>query len=333
MRLIRKIKQQLILLLDIPNQILIFLILKFKKFQLQDSVIIFSETRGGSSWLMSLLSIIPNTCINWEPLHKNKGVIPKIYSFGDRPCISQETKNKNYYILLKKILILKVSSQWTRKHLTISSLFSSKMVITKFVRANLLIPYLFENFNFNKKPIFLIRHPIDICFSQNKSNFSKSFENKYKKENIPNDINKIRFENHFAFLNKLDSDLEIRIALWCINNISTINNSVVLSKMFVVYYYDLILNPKSQLEKIYKNLGIEEIIYKDFPFVDFKKPSSTARVNESYDDPKYQLNKNIKALSPLQKDNIQKVFDYFNFKLFDAYSTDPKKQHLTQTNL
>ena len=328
MRLFRKIKQQLILLLDIPNQILIFLILKFKRFQLQDSIIIFSETRSGSTWLMSLLSIIPNTCINWEPLHKNKGVVPKIYSFGDRPFISKDNKDKKYFILFKTILTLKASSQWTRKHLTISSLFSSKMVITKFVRANLLIPYILKIFKFNKKPIFLIRHPIDICSSQNKSNFSESFHNKYKKENIPNDINKPIFEKHFAFLNKLDTDLEIRIALWCINNISTLNNSDIFSKMFVVYYYDLILNPKSQLEKIYKNLGIEEVLYKNFNFIDFKKPSSTARANQSYDDANYQLNKNIKILSPLQKNNIQKIFDYFNFKLFDAYSADPKKQYL-----
>tara|TARA_B110000259_G_scaffold57894_1_gene68386 strand:+ start:269 stop:1270 length:1002 start_codon:yes stop_codon:yes gene_type:complete len=333
MRLLRKIKQQLIILLDIPNQIMIFLIWKSKRFQLQESIIIFSETRGGSTWLMSILSNIPNTCINWEPLHKKRGVSPKKYAFGDRPLISQYTKNKNYHHLFKTILSFKSSSIWTRKHLTISSIFSSEIVITKFVRANLLAPYLLETFNFKKKPIFLIRHPIDICMSQNKTNFSESFQNRFKEKNIPNDINKTRFEKHFAFLNKLDTDLEIRIALWCINNISTINNSDIFSKMFVVYYYDLILNPKSQLEKIYKNLGIEEVLYKNFNFIDFKKPSSTARANQSYDDAKYQLKKNIKTLSPLQKDNIQKVFDYFNFKLFDAYSAEPKKQHLTKTNL
>ena len=77
MRLLRKIKQQLIILLDIPNQILIFLIWKSKRFQLQESIIICSETRGGSTWLISILSNIPNTCINWEPLHEKRGVSPK----------------------------------------------------------------------------------------------------------------------------------------------------------------------------------------------------------------------------------------------------------------
>jgi hypothetical protein len=167
------------------------------------------------------------------------------------------------------------------------------------VKANLLELYLLETFNFKKKPIFLIRHPIDICMSQNKTNFSETFQNRFKEKNIPNDINKTKFENHFLFLNKLDSDLEICIALWCINNISTINNSDIFSKMIVVYYDDLILNPKSQTEKIYKNLGIEEVIYKNFAPIDFEKPSSTARVNESYDNSKNQLNKNFKILSPV----------------------------------
>jgi hypothetical protein len=140
---------------------------------------------------------------------------------------------------MTKILNFSVSKTWSRKHLTFSNIFKSDFVITKFVRANLLIPYLLENFKFKKKPIFLISHPIDTCLSQ-----INTFKNKkwiHKVEDIPDVINNERYKNNIEFLSKLETNLEVCIANWCINNLSTINNYDVLDKMTVVFYYDLII--------------------------------------------------------------------------------------------
>ena len=61
--------------------------IRFKNFKTKDSIIISSETRGGSTWLMEMLNTSPHTIINWEPLHELKGVIPKHYKWGERPFI------------------------------------------------------------------------------------------------------------------------------------------------------------------------------------------------------------------------------------------------------
>ena len=99
-----KIIRKIYLILDIPSQILIYLIWRFRRYDLKDSVIIFSEARGGSTWLMEILSNIPNSCLNWEPLHVAKGVVPKKLRFGSRPFIPTIDKSDTYLNLFKRII-------------------------------------------------------------------------------------------------------------------------------------------------------------------------------------------------------------------------------------
>lgn len=325
-RLLRKIKQQLILLLDIPNQILIYLIWKYKRFDLKESIVIFSEARGGSTWLMEILNALPNNCINWEPLHVAKGVVPKKYKFGSRPFIPHEEENKLYSKLFKEILSFSRSTKWSRKHLSILKILKSKFVITKFVRANLLIPYIFENYEFEKPPIFLIRHPIDTCLSA-----INTFVNKRwvcANDDIPDIINNNRYKENIHFLSKLETRLEISIANWCLNNVPTLNNSDVLNKMTVVFYYDLILDPETQIQYISNNLGLSKKNRDNLLSVDYKKPSFSSVPGKLESNPTNQINKNFNYLSSIEKDKIQMIFDYFDFKLFDAYSPEPNKQFL-----
>ena len=67
------------------------IILSSKNFNVENSIIIFSEARGGSTWLMEILSTIPKTAINWEPLHVKNGVVPKKLNWGWRPYIHKES--------------------------------------------------------------------------------------------------------------------------------------------------------------------------------------------------------------------------------------------------
>ena len=73
-------------------------ILKSKKFNAADSIILFSEARGGSTWLMEMLRETLNVCINWEPLHVNSGVVPKENKLGWRPFIPKDNIDDSYNI-------------------------------------------------------------------------------------------------------------------------------------------------------------------------------------------------------------------------------------------
>ncbi len=317
-----KIKRKIYLILDIPRQILIYLIWRYKRYDLKDSLVIFSEARGGSTWLMEILSNIPNSCLNWEPLHVAKGIVPKKLRFGSRPFIPTRDKSETYLNLFKRIISFSISTKWSRKYLSISKILSSKFVITKFTRANLLVPYIIKNLKFDKKPIFLIRHPVDTCLSAINTFKTKSWVGNY--DEIPDVINNDRYHENIDFLSCLESQIEVCIANWCLNNVSTLNNVELMNKMSVIFYYDLILDPSIQIKKISNDLKLSEYEKNKLLSVDFRKPSSTSVTGQLKNTPKEQLNKNFNRLSLDDKDRIQMIFDYFDFKLFDAYSPEPK---------
>ena len=197
---------------------------------------------------MELLSKLPRTCINWEPLHTKKGVVPSGYKFGTRPFISPDDKNIIYYSIFKKIFTYQIYNNWTIKYLSIFSLIKSKYVITKFVRGNLLTPYILNNFNFKTPPIVLLRHPIDTCQSQ-----LKAFDNKdinAKTVKIPDCINNERYVRHIDFINELETKLEKKIAMWCLNNCPLIEQLDQLN-VHIIYYSDLVFKSAHGTEETF----------------------------------------------------------------------------------
>src|SRR5690242_1804363 len=64
-------------------------IIKIKNFQAEQGIILCSEPRGGSTWLMEIFTKIRGTLINWEPLHVENGVVPKEFRWGRMPNIPE----------------------------------------------------------------------------------------------------------------------------------------------------------------------------------------------------------------------------------------------------
>ena len=196
-----------------------------------------------------MLNYTLDVCINWEPLHVNNGVVPKELNFGWVPFIPREQLNQTYISLFTNIHEFKLHSEWTIKNIRLKKLIQSKHILVKYVRANLLIPYFFEIFKFKYPPIFLIRHPLDTSLSHIKA-FNKN--NSSIKTEIPTCINNERFVKHNEFINQLETKLEIAIAIWCMNNCPTldqINNY----DLHILFYSDLLLNPRQELEFILSN--------------------------------------------------------------------------------
>lgn len=299
------------------------IILNTKNFKASESITIFSEARGGSSWLAEILSDIVDVCINWEPLYVSRGVVPNRYNFGWRPYIPKEEVNEEYLSLFTKIHEYKAHTFWTRSYLTIGKAIRGKQVLVKYVRANLLVPYLMENLDFKFPPVFLLRNPIDTCMSQ-----IKTFDSSGKKAHadIPDWMNNERFVEHHDFMSRLESNLEITIAKWCLNNCPTIDQ-LGSFKVHVLFYEDLLADPRAELEKILVSYGIPDYGEK-LNQIDFRKPSATdfkKQYRKSVDE---QLNKNFRQLDDQTKDKIQNIYDHFGFKLYSAYSPLPDKKAL-----
>ncbi|WP_274475275.1 sulfotransferase family protein [Mangrovimonas aestuarii] len=301
-------------------------LLKTKKFNSTESIVIFSEARGGSTWLMEMLRDSLDLCINWEPLHPELGAVPKDYSLGNRPFIIENDPNFRYKELFKDIFEFKTHAFWNRKYLTLTQLIRGKQVLVKFVRANLLVPYILKNFNFKYPPIFLLRHPIDVCLSKIRVNH-KSLVNTHEME-IPNWLNNDRFVKHKDYVDKLETRLEKEIAVWCINN-APVLNKLAYYNLHTIFYSDILIDPKKEMEKLFINYQIDNYEEK-LSKINFRKASSTNnRKGFGYQsDVTGQLYKNFEALDLEMKNRIQEIFDYFDLKVFTAYSPLPEKEFL-----
>ncbi|MEZ5084171.1 MAG: sulfotransferase domain-containing protein [Bacteroidales bacterium] len=290
----------------------------------------FSEPRGGSTWLMELLAHVPKTCINWEPLHETFGIIPGELNTGNRPYIPVDDKNPAYYQWLKNILEFNVYTNWTMACLSIVKLLKSKLVITKLIRGNFLIPYFLTNFDFKYRPVLLLRHPIDVCMSQLKGMTNKE---EITIAEIPIEMDFFKKIDHSKFLDQLTSPLERNIANWCMNNLPILNQPDRLNQLMIVFYSDLILNPETELRKILDSLNICSRHKNDriINSINFRKASKTDFRGDLKPDPDEQLSKNFNDLDEQTKKKIQRIFDEFGFTLYNAFSPFPNKEYLEKS--
>ncbi|MEO0627337.1 MAG: sulfotransferase [Bacteroidota bacterium] len=289
-----------------------------KSFLADDSIIIFSEPRGGSTWLMELLGQALPVCTSWEPLHPIQGVVPQELQLGWIPYLNPEQTSEAHVNLFHQIHAFKIHNSWTRKYLTRDQIEHNHLVMVKYVRANHLIPFLLKHLTFNYPPIFLIRHPIDCCLSQ-----IKNFETDPRTQNrMPQWLELEAFVHHTAYLNQLPSRLEVKIALWAIVNAPIIKN-LDQHHLLPVHYSDLLTNPKETLEKISSKyqLGDPQLLDQ----INYQRASKSNFKRDFKQDTQEQLHKNINGLDRKTKDRIQDIFDHFGLSLFSAYSPYPKR--------
>lgn len=294
------------------------ILLPFRKYRLDESIIVSSETRSGSTWLMEMLHSGTPTIINWEPLHEIKGVVPKNMKWGERPFIPEDREDQAAYDLMGKVFRFKLLSKNSVRYSTFKDVLRSTKVLTKMVRSNLLLPWVAKHFEFKHKPIYLIRHPIAVAKSQNRNIEDDQYN--IQSFQIPDTSNNGRYEDNYIYISQLKSILERRIALWCIHNMEIINHPQNGNKWITVHYENLLMDTEHELNRISKEIDLNLRISD----IKFEKPSKTDFYREFEKDKTAQLSKWKKELSEEDLSNIQKIFDHYNLKLYSAYEIFPQ---------
>lgn len=292
-------------------------ILPLRNFNVEESIIISSETRSGTTWLMDLIVANPNLIINWEPLHEIKGVVPQELNWGERPYVKEDSTDIEAKKLISEILGFRRISKNSVKYCRLTDMFSGKQVLTKMVRSNLLLPFIVENFNLKHKPIYLLRHPIAVSLSQLK-NIPES-QKEIKDYEVPETFNNERYKENFEYLNSLSTLLERQVALWCIHNMDIINHPMNGKKWATVFYEKLLLDPANELEKLGKEINFHIPIDEKL----FKKASESDFFNTFQRDTQVQLSKWKKNLRPEELINLQKIFDHYNLTIYNASNPEP----------
>lgn len=290
----------------------------FKKYKVYDSVIVSSETRSGSTWLMEMLSSAPGTIINWEPLHELKGVVPKSLKWGERPYIPEDSEDKAAIALMRKILGFKIFSKNSIRYCEVKDIITSKRVLTKMVRSSLLLPFIAKNFDLKHKPIYLIRHPVAVSKSQIRNIEDDQYD--IQSFQIPDTLNNERYKENFSYITQLKSILERRVALWCIHNMEIINHPQNGNKWITVHYENLLMDTESELNRISKEIDLDL----NMSDIKFERPSKTDFYQELKRDREAQLSKWQNGLSKDDLRNIQNIFDHYHLKLYSAYEIYPQ---------
>lgn len=229
-----------------------------KNDNLSRSLIITGSPRSGTTWLGELISNIPKSIILFEPLHLNRNPRAKKFEFEWRTYINSNTDNPKAKEFFEDLFNCKFLNSWITREVAVTRLFNIQYCIYKFVRANMLIGWLNNNFNINK-PVLIIRHPCAVISSQLRlKQFSKV------KSALMNKNYYIDFPHIKDKLNNYKDFEEILAARWCQENyIPLINNR---SSCILITYENLLNNPEKEIKKIFNewNIEIPEKIYKNF---------------------------------------------------------------------
>ncbi|WP_298898681.1 sulfotransferase domain-containing protein [uncultured Psychroserpens sp.] len=301
--------------------VMISTILKLKSFRTKKAMLICSYPRSGSTWIMEQINTYPNTIVNWEPLHVKKGVVPVSFFLGEKPLIPVDSKSSSYKRFFDRVFRFKTINQWSTWYCGFKQAITAKYVITKFVRANNLLPWFVNTYDFEYKPIYLLRHPIPTALSVIKSFSNNASE--LMNFTMPKTLNNDRYHLHVDYINGLLTRLEQHVAIWCIDNIEIINHNDS-NQWLSVYYENFILDPKTTLSHIFETWNLNYDTTK-LETIDFKKPSRTV-----YDKNDLKPDANLHIESFLEKfdqdelQRIQDILNHFGVKNYTAFDAYPK---------
>jgi len=266
------------------------------------NLLIFSDPRGGSTWLAEVLSEITTYPTIYEPFHRGKVTAFQTLGFSSRPHLDQDDELKEAKYLLSQLFQGKILNHWLTSQTNRSSLPKANAAIFKFVRGNAMLPWMVENFDLKYQPIHLIRNPFSVVSSQIKMGWNYHPESITNRKNLRNTY----YNQYHDYLNNLNSKEEGLMAIWCMTNKLLFEHPYRNKKWISLYYEDLVLQPEEALKNIFAIWNLDC----DLSKINFNKASATANKSSPLKGIA-QLALWKKHFDKNQIRTMQQVLDYF----------------------
>ncbi len=279
-----------------------------KAFDPDQVMLIFSDPRGGSTWLTQLINEIEHTAVVWEPLHLGENSYFNKLNFGWRQHIPRDEKWEEASVAFTKLFSGKFLNAYATYLSGVEDFKAADQLIIKFCRGNALLPWLIEQFNFAYAPIYLIRHPFAVIASQLKQGSWNWNHSNFKVPDTP--FNNI-YKQHQDFLMSLNTKEESLVATWCITNKIPLDDENNNKKWITIHYEQLLLNPERELKRVFTRWNREMPIH---ILEKVRQPSMTTVADSQVEDKIAQLSKWKKHLSATTISNLEKVLDYFEIR-------------------
>lgn len=294
------------------------------------NIAVFSNPRGGSTWLAKSLNATPKSAIVWEPLFKPKKF--KINTFN--PFSYQElhelglgwhqhipendTEWKEVFLFFDRLFSKEIKNVKLYRFNNLKTLPDANTFIYKFCFGNLILPYLVNNFNI--KSIFMLRHPCSVVASQ--MNHGWNFLQQDATFQVPEMRHNQIYKKYESILSEIKYPEENLAAKWCITNDYIIRHPENNKKWTTLAYEDLYLRKDEILKEVYQKLDLE---WSQDVIKELNKKSFTSNANtKSYVGKTEQLEVWKKRLSVAQIDRIFGILDKFGV---DYYTEKPEPNY------
>ena len=285
---------------------------KRNNFDPSENFLLFCSPRGGSTWLMEMLSLIPKTAVLWEPLHLGQVSHFKKIGFSRLQYIPEDVRWPEAEGAFDKLFRGQVLNSWMCQMLSTSSFSNSDRMLIKFIRANAMLPWLTQRYNFKYPPIYFVRHPFAVAAS-----WLQLKDWGAPRPHLGEDGNPYReyYDSHSDFLSTISSDAAKVVATWCLLNLPSLKNERNDFDWITIYYEHLLTNPTEVFDLIFqrwqieKPLGIQSAI---------NKVSRTAVSLKDNFCPEHQLSKWKSTLDAKQISEMMHVLEYFGVDEYDS---------------
>jgi hypothetical protein len=291
------------------NFLIIFALSRFKTFDSSEALMIFSDPRGGSTWLNEILGEIKGTTGVWEPLALTYGNRFRSIGFGWRQIIPETGQWPEAKRLFNSLLKGKLVAKDTVAKTSPLKWVRGERLLIKFCRGNNLLFWIQANFELKYKPVYLVRHPGAVIASQLVHPGWRGREFHFEIPDMP--FNELYVE-HSAFLKTFKHYYEWLAAIWCITNGELLKhrNS---GKFIFITYENMVINPEKEIGRIFTDWNISISQSVQSRFYRASKTSSSSLVLE---DNEAQLSKWMDFFSKVELERIQEILNYFKIDFY-----------------
>ncbi|SKA48607.1 Sulfotransferase family protein [Chitinophaga eiseniae] len=283
------------------------------------NISIFSEPRGGSTWMASLLTRLPQSVLVFEPMF----LIPayreiKPVQFVFNQYIPEEAAWPEATEYFRKLYHQEIDSFSSLRlyysNKSLRDIRNSRYFIYKDVNSNMLLPWLTRQFDIN--PIYLLRHPCAVISSQLKYRHWDYIQQDLRAYfPDPKDRHQELFEQYKDVIGKISKPEERLAAEWALHNVVPLKHPENNRRWITVSYEKLYNEPETELENIFSRLGV------DMPaeiYSAIRKPSfTTINSSKSLIEQGGQLAAWKQSLTTAQVRNILQIVREFGIDIYD----------------
>ena len=294
-------------------------IMASKALDYRDSLLIISEPRGGSTWLLELLSSIPKSATIFEPFHSNYGLYFRKDTYQWGTYFEPDHADPNHIKEWQNAISGTLVNPYVVSRSDIRDYMMAEQMVVKMIMGTAFLPWIVQNLDLKYAPIYLLRHPLAVAKSNIENLYKRGKEVYVDHTWIPSGKNKELYEKHKDLFKESNPIIHQLLGRWCVNNYYALRETPD-DKHVKVFYEQMLLEPKSVLTALFKSwkLDIPERL-----FAKIEVPSSSDFKKDFRINKEEQLKKWFDGFSQTELQDMEDILSRFDLKIYSMFDPMP----------